>query len=480
MSRDLLIEVIVASAIIVLILYVLINAFYLFIHIVGLIELRDQQRDRKVDPAYTSFDSSFLPGVAMIVPAFNESETIVDCVRSLVEIEYPDVTVIAVNDGSTDDTLERLEEAFDLELVSEHPPWELAETTVHGIYRSTIADRVYVIDKENGGKSDALNAGINFTEQPLFCSIDADSIIDRAGLRRVVAPFIANPKEVIASGGTVRLANGCTIEDGHLLEAHMPDSLLVQMQEAEYLRSFYSGRLGLSRLRTLLVISGTFGMFRTDVVREIGGYNRDTVTEDLDLVVRLHRYFHDHDRPYRVEFVSEPIVWTQAPERLGDLGRQRRRWYRGLLEVITANRDMIANPRYGSIGLVAIPVHILAEAFGPLLEAYGYVVVIAAILLGILHVEFFVLFLLVIIGIGIFLSTFGVFSEVWGYRRYSEPREIAILLGASIVENVGYRQLRALWSVYGLGEFIRRDTSWGSIRRQSFDESSVTDTSVKE
>ncbi len=480
MIRELLMWVIVTSAIIVLILYAVINAFYLFIHIIGLVELRDQMRDQEVDPAYSSFDSNFLPGVAMIVPAYNEANTIVDCVRSLVEIEYPEVTVIAVNDGSTDDTLERLTETFGLELVNDTPPWQLSDTEVHGIYRSTTAERLYVIDKENGGKSDALNAGINFTEQPLFCSIDADSIIDRSGLRRVVAPFIANPKEVVASGGTVRLANGCVIEDGHLVDANMSDSLLVQMQEAEYLRSFYSGRLGLSRLRNLLVISGTFGMFRTDVIREIGGYNPETVTEDLDLVVRLHRHFHEHDLPYRVEFVSEPIVWTQAPERLGDLGRQRRRWYRGLLEVISTNRDMIANPRYGTIGMFAIPIHIIAEVFGPLLEAYGYLVVITAIILGILHVEFFVLFLLVIIGIGIFLSTFGVFSEVWGYRRYDDPGEIAVLLGASIVENIGYRQLRAVWAVHGLVEFLRRDTSWGRIRRQTFNDTAVGEMSSNE
>ncbi|MFW6153112.1 MAG: glycosyltransferase family 2 protein [Halobacteriota archaeon] len=468
MIRDVVIWSIVASAIAVLLIYVVINAFYLAVHVAGLLELHEQRREQRYDPAYGSFDSRFLPGVALIVPAYNEESTIVDSVRSMLEIDYPEVSVIAVNDGSSDATLDRLDEVFDLELVSQRPPWELCEASVRGIYRSGVSERLYVIDKENGGKSDALNAGINFTEQPLFCSIDADSIIDRQGLRRVVAPFVANPREVIAAGGTVRIANGCTIEDGHLLETRLPESHLVQMQEVEYLRSFYSGRLGLSRLRNLLVISGTFGMFRTDVVREVGGYRLDTVTEDLDLVVRLHRRFHELDRPYRVEFVSEPIVWTQAPDRLSDLSRQRRRWYRGLLEVIVANRDMVANPRYGRIGLVGLPLHILAEVFGPLLETFGYLVVITALLLGVLHVEFFVLFLLVIIGIGIFLSTFGIFSEVWSYRRYNDPGEIATLLGAAIVENLGYRQWRAFVAVHGLIEFLRRDTHWGVIRRRRF------------
>lgn len=468
MIREVALWLILASAIAALLLYVVINGFYLIVHLVGLLELHEQRREQRYDPAYGSFDSRFLPGVALIVPAFNEESTIVDSVRSMLEIEYPEVTVIAVNDGSTDETFERLDDAFDLDLVSTQPPWDICEATVEGVYRSSLTDDLYVIDKVNGGKSDALNAGITFTEQPLFCSIDADSLIDRKGLRRVVAPFLANPREVIAAGGTVRIANGCTVEDGHLLETRLPDSLLVQMQEVEYLRSFYSGRLGLSRLRNLLVISGTFGMFRTDVVRDIGGYRLDTVTEDLDLVVRLHRHFHELDRAYRVEFVSEPIVWTQAPDRLHDLSQQRRRWYRGLLEVVGSNRDMIANPRYGRIGLVGLPLHILAEVFGPLLETFGYAVVVLALLLGVLHVEFFAMFLLVIIGIGIFLSTFGIFSEVWSYRRYNDPGEIATLLGAAILENLGYRQWRALVSVHGLVEFLRRDSHWGVIRRRRF------------
>lgn len=460
MIREALITLITVSALVIVLLYVVINGFYVIVHLMGAFELQTQQREKGFDASYGSFDSRFLPGIAIIVAAYNEEETIVDSVRSLLDLEYADRSIIVCNDGSDDDTLDELIEAYEMELIDEHPPWHLDCEPVIGIYRSKLVDDLFVIDKAHGGKSDALNAGISFTEQPLICTVDADSLIDRNGLRRAIAPFVAHPKETVASGGTVRVANGSTIEGGQVLQARMSDKTLVQLQELEYLRAFYSGRLGLSRLRNLLVISGTFGVFRTDIARAIGGYRRDTVTEDLDLVVRIHRYMKDTSREYRIEFVSEPIVWTQVPESRVALSHQRRRWYRGLLEVLTSNRDMFGKPRYGVVGTVALPMHLLAEGIGPLIEAYGYIIVPLAFFLGILNIQFFLMFLIVIIGIGVFLSLFGVFSEVWSYRRYDRPRQIAILLGVAVLENFGYRQWRAFVSMRGFVEFLRRDARW--------------------
>lgn len=468
MLREPFTTLLVWSALLVLGLYVVINGYYLLVHLLSLFQLRDEYRERQSNPAYDTFESPFLPGIAVIVPAYNEEATIVDSVRSLLDQSYPERRVIVVNDGSEDATFRRLEERYDLEKIHDRAPWDLPCEPVRGVYRSRSVDDLLVIDKENGGKSDALNAGIGLTEQPLFCSIDADSLIDRDGLWHVVRPFLAHPAETVASGGVVRVANDCEIEGGQVLEVNVSERSLVGLQEIEYLRAFYSGRLGLDRLQSLLVISGTFGLFETAAVREIGGYATDTVTEDLDLVVRLHRHMLEHDRSYRVDFVPEPVVWTQVPETLSDLSKQRRRWYRGLLEVFAKNRDMIGNPRYGTVGTVAMPLYLLAEGIGPLIETYGYVVVPIAFALGVLNLEFFAFFLLVIVGFGVFLSWFGIFSEVWSYRRYDDPREIAILLGNAVLENVGYRQWKAFVSARGLVEFLRNDASWGSIERRSF------------
>lgn len=470
MIRELFVWLVVGSSVIVLACYVLINTFYLVVHAVSLLELRDGLRERRSNPVYERVDSPFLPGIAIIIPAFNEADTIRSNIRSALDQSYPNKTVIVVNDGSTDDTLATVQSAYDLELIDESPPWNLNCEPVRGVYRSNTASNLLVVDKENGGKSDALNAGIWLTDQELFCTVDADSLIDEDGLWQTAQPFLTEPERTLASGGSVRVANACRFEGSQVTSVDVSNNPLVGMQEVEYLRAFYSGRLGLSRLDMLLVISGTFGLFRTETVREIGGYSRETVTEDLELVVRLHRFMREHDREYDVSFVPEPVVWTQVPNNLADLSRQRRRWYRGLLETASIHRDMFANPRYGAVGSVAFPLYLLTEGIGPLVETYGYVIVPLAFLAGVVNVGFFVTFLALIIGIGLLLSMFSLISEVWGYRRYSNPAHIARLTAYAVLENFGYRQWKAFVALRGLVEYVRDRSPWGRISRQPFQE----------
>lgn len=469
MIRELFVSLIVGSAVAVLVLYVVINGYYLLVHFASLVELRRGLRERRANPAYDAFESPLLPGIAIIIPAFDEEATIVENVRSALDQSYPHKSVIVVNDGSTDDTLEALRSAYDLALIDDRPPWDLECEPVRGVYRSRSASDLFVIDKVNGGKSDALNAGIWLTDQPLFCSLDADSIIDEDGLWQVVVPFLTDPETTLASGGSVRVANSCEFNGSQVTDVRVSKRPLVGLQEVEYLRAFYSGRLGLSRLRSLLVISGTFGLFRTDAVRDVGGYNRESVTEDLDMVVRLHRRMREREESYRVQFVPEPVVWTQVPDNRRDLSRQRRRWYRGLLGTAWRNRDVIGDPRYGILGTVTIPLYLLSEGLGPLVETYGYVVVPAAFLLGVVDVSFFAAFLALIVGIGVFLSWFSVVSEVWSYRRYDEPREVALLMAYALLENVGYRQWKAFVAFRGLLEFPGGERAWEPIRRRPFD-----------
>lgn len=231
------------------------------------------------------------------------------------------------------------------------------------------------------------------------------------------------------------------------------------------LRAFYSGRLGLDKIKSLVLISGTFSVFETDVVREIGGYLTESITGDFDLIVRLHKYAIDSDEPYRIEFVPVPVVWTEVRETLRALSKQRRRWYRGLVDTLVTHRSMIVNPRYRQIGLFGLPLMLFTEALGRLIEGAGYLILPIGYLLGMFDPGFLVLYFVLTIWFGVFLSWFGVFSEGWSFRRYDEPSQILRLMGDAVLENVGYRQWKAYIPWRGLIEYLRDVESWGEMRR---------------
>lgn len=468
--EQLLVQLLVGSGVVIVSYYLLINTAYLIIHVLGLLELRDDVREGEWTPPYRPFSSPFYPGVGIILPAYNEQATVVESVRSMLQLNYPDQEIIVVNDGSTDATLERLKAAFALEAVETEIPYDVPTEPIRNVYRSTKHEELLIIDKENGGKSDALNAGVWLTEQELFCAVDADTVIDRNALLQVVRPFLEEPERAVASGGTLRVANNCVIEDGEVQEVSMPTQWLPGIQVMEYLRAFYSGRLGFDRLKGVVLISGAFGVFRTDRVREIGGYRHDTVTEDFDIIVRLHKYLTDNDIDYTVDFVPEPVAWTEVPENFRTLGRQRRRWYRGMVETIVENRKILFRKRYGRVGTAVLPFFIAAEAFGPLIEGLGYIILPVAWYLDILSIEFFIAFFLLTTGYGVFLSWFGIFSEVWTFNRYERPREVVQLLWYGILENFGYRQWKTLIAWQGLFEFLRGEQSWGVMERKGFGE----------
>ncbi|GAA0541990.1 glycosyltransferase family 2 protein [Halorubrum ejinorense] len=459
---------VVGSGVFIVTYYLLINVGYLLIHVLALFQLRDSVRESEWKPSFRAFDSPFYPGVAMVVPAYNEAANIVESVRSMLALNYPDQEIVVVNDGSSDATLDRLKEAFGLRPVDAEVPYDVPSEPIRGVYRSATHENLLVVDKENGGKSDALNAGVWLTDQELFCAVDADTVIDRDALLDVVSPFLEEPSRTVASGGTIRVANNCVVQDGQVKETNLPKTGLAGVQVMEYLRAFYSGRLGLARLKGLILISGAFGVFRTDRVREIGGYRHDTITEDFDVVVRLHEHLSDNDVDYRIEFVPEPVAWTEVPESLRSLGRQRRRWYRGMLETVVASRGLFFRRRYGRVGTVVLPFFTAAEAIGPLIEGFGYVLLPLGWYLGILNVEFFLTFLLLTVGAGVFLSWFGVFSEVWSYNRYESPWDAARLLWYGVLENFGYRQWKTVVAWHGLIEFLRGEQSWGVMERRGF------------
>mgnify|MGYP000011036333 CR=1 FL=1 len=451
------------SVIVAVTYLVLVNTTYMALTAIAIRRLRHQLRRDAYEPIGELHSNAFLPGVALVVPAYNEETLIVDTVESLQSLEYPDYEVTVVNDGSTDETLDRLLEAFDFTRIDAEYPIDLDCEPATAIYRA--GDGLVLIDKENGGKADALNAGLSFTDKPLFCSVDADSMIEQGALADVVAPFLEQPDTTVATGGAVRIANGCTFRNGVLTSVKLPRSRLVRFQAVEYLRAFLLGRIGLSNLDSLLIISGAFGMFKTDVLREIGGYDTESITEDMELVVRLHRHLRDRDQPYDVTFLPRPVAWTEVPESLSVLSRQRRRWFRGLLGTLVKHRGAIGRPSYGVIGLFALPFYFVIETLGPLVEGAGYVLVPLFFLVGILNVEFFLTFIVIAVGLGSLLSIFAVLGEVITYRRYEKPREVLALLGYAVAENVLYRPWRAFVRWRGLFEYLAGDRSWGKMPR---------------
>jgi len=407
--------------------------------------------------------------VSVLIPAFNEELTIVESVRSILGLNYPQHYVIVINDGSTDRTLDRLIANFDLYPVLRAYPDDIRHKPIRASYASRHTPHLIVVDKENGGKADALNAGIAVARTPYVCAVDADSLLEPDSLLRAMRPFIDDPKRVVATGGTVRIANGCDVEGGRVTNVRLPRAFLPLLQTMEYLRAFLIARLGSSLMGASTIVSGAFGVFKRQVLVEVGGFDTHTVGEDMEIIVRIHRRMLEMKRPYSVEFVPEPVCWTMAPETLGSLARQRIRWHRGSLEVFFKHSAMTLNPKYGRVGLVAFSSVLVIDVLGPLIEAIGYLLVPFFWVAGFLSVDFLLAYLAVTFAIGIFLSVGSLILEELELRRFQRAHDLAVLLGVAILENFGYRQLNTLWRVAAMTRFLRRSKrSWGRQTRKEF------------
>ena len=408
------------------------------------------------------------PPIALLAPAYNEALTIAESVHSLLSLQYPSFEVIVVNDGSTDDTLKVLIDTFGLRPLERHYDLPIEHRPIRGVYGSEHQPRLIIVDKVNGGKADALNAGINISRAPIFCSMDADSLLEPDALLRAVRPFVEDPERTVAVGGTVRIANGCRIEHGRVLDIRPPRNFLAQLQTVEYLRAFLMARLAWSRINTLTIISGAFGLFRRNRVIEVGGYTHGTVGEDMELVVKLHRLMRDKGLPYRVAFVPEPVCWTEAPEDLRVLGRQRARWHRGSLETFERHWDMMFKRRYGRVGLVGFGYIFLVDVLGPVVELLGYFLIPLFWLTGLLSIEYMLAFAAVTFTFGVVISVGSLALEESSLRRITRSRDLVQLTLVAILENFGYRQLNNFWRLRGVWQYLRRSQSWGTMTRKGF------------
>jgi cellulose synthase/poly-beta-1,6-N-acetylglucosamine synthase-like glycosyltransferase len=446
--------------------FLAINAIYFVLYLISFVEIADYVR-REIFSGFSElFTSNYAPPVSVVVPAYNEEATITESVRSFLTLHYPLHEVIVVNDGSSDGTLEVLMQEFGLYESDQPMRMQLETAPLRGIYTSP-TERLIVVDKENGGKSDALNAGICAASYPLVCCMDADIILEEDALLRVARPMIESGS-VAAVGGIIRVANGCEFEKGRLVKVKTPRKPLPNFQIVEYLRAFIAVRTAWSRLNCLLIISGAFGMFRRRDLILAGGYSGDTVGEDMELTTRMHRVLRENDRKYKISFVPDPIAWTEVPDTLRVLGRQRDRWHRGLIDTLVRHRRMLFNPRYGPVGLIAMPYFFIFEFLGPVIELLGYAAFVAGVALGVINGPFALAFFLAAVGLGVLLSTAAVFLEELRLERYPRWWDLVKLTLYGVLENFGYRQLNTLWRAMAIVSFLRNNTNWGAMERKGF------------
>jgi len=465
-GRQLLIQALLAADHLFLVYFLALNASYLVLVVIGYRATRRSSRETLASDLRDMMRSSLVPPVSVIVTAYNEEAGIVESVVSLLRLHQPHYEVVVVNDGSTDGTLPRLIGRFGLRPVTRSFDPSVPCRRIRATYESARFPNLVVVDKENGGKGDALNAGINVSRYPLFCAIDGDSVLEEDALLRVVRPFYEHPDSLVAVGGTVRILNGCAVRAGRIVDVHLPHGLLPRLQVLEYLRAFLFGRMGWSAMNGLLLISGAFGVFRKQVVVEAGGYATDCVGEDLELLLRVHRMLRDRRRPYRVSFAPEPVCWTEAPEELGILGSQRNRWQRGLADSLRRHRRMIGRPRYGVVGLVALPFYLLFELLGPVVEALGYLLLLLSGWLGLLEVDFLLALLAAALLYTAVVSIAALLLDDLAFRRHAGTRELSMLASAALVEALGYRQLTVWWRLRGLWGYCQGDRSWGQMVRR--------------
>jgi len=444
------------------------NVIYLIQLIVAFFALKDRLRVRGPSEAWKLMRDTTMP-ISLLVPAYNEETTVVENIRSLLTLHYPNFEIIMINDGSKDDTLEAVIAAFSLLPIERSYDIEVPHQKIRNIYGSSRHPNLTVVDKENGGKADALNAGINLSRFPLFCAVDADSLLESDALLRAVQPFSEDPERVIGVGGTVRIANGCKVRAGRVVSVDLPTDLISLFQVVEYLRAFLMARIAWSRINALMMVSGAFGIFRRRASVEVGGYDPNSVGEDMELIVKFHRHFREKKVDYEIRFIPDPVCWTEAPDSLRILARQRIRWQRGSLETFFKHVRMLGNPRYGIAGVLGFPHILLIDVLGPPVELLGYLLIPALWFLGVINWDFFAAYLALVFVFGIFVSVGSLILEELELKRYPRAGQLVLLTLIAVVENFGYRQINSVWRVVGYWQYLTgRKGKWGEMTRSGF------------
>ena len=462
---------------IVFILTLILFGSYLLLGIFSALALRKYLRKN----SYVNYNSLVLsplsPKISIIAPAFNESKTIIDNIRTLLSLYYNNFEVILVNDGSTDDTFEKIKEAYDLVRVNYYFDYRIPCERIKGVYKSKDPSytRLTVIDKNNGGKADSLNAGVNICKSSLFVSIDADSIIEADSILKLVKPFLEEKdRKVIGTGGVIRIVNSCDVESGHIREIHVPKSILPRFQVLEYTRAFLLGRMAWSHLDGLMLISGAMGIFDRETVIRAGGYSTKTVGEDMELVLRMRRYMSEHDKKYEVTYIPDPLCWTEVPSDIRSMRRQRTRWTRGLVESLWTHRKLFFNPEFKRLGMLGYPYWFFFEWLSPLIAFAGFLFTIYLIINNALNWPFYLLLFVFVYTFAVALSTWSILFEEITFHKYKKKRDVLKLLGTALLEPFFY-PVHTYFAIRGNFEAMRRKKGWGKADRSGFDKKKKTE-----
>lgn len=447
--------------------FIALNGMYLLLTIISLSVL-PRFIQKQIIHKFPYSETGFEPPISLIVTAYNEEAVIVPTIRALLQLDYHDFEILIVNDGSKDRTLEVLTNEFDLEILPVAFRQRIKHKPVKAVYQSKTYSNLRVIDKENGGsKADASNAGINGARYGLFMPLDADTILERDCLKLMVQPFLMNP-DTVGVGGNVRILNGCQVQSGSLTKIGLPKNPLALFQVLEYTRAFLSGRVGWNYLDSLPLISGAFGLFKKEAVIEVGGYSHKSLGEDMDLVLRIHRHFRLNKKPYRIDFVVDPVCWTEAPETFSVLRKQRVRWQRGLFDCLWENRKLLFHPRSGGVGWGSFPFLLFLEGVSPIFEIFGYIFFLICYFLGLVNGEGSLAFLMLSFGTGFLLSVSSILLEEITFQTYPRKKDLLILIAGAFIENFGYRQLMSFWRLEGTIKWIlRTESSWGAMTRNA-------------
>ncbi|MDZ4196150.1 MAG: glycosyltransferase, partial [Candidatus Izemoplasmatales bacterium] len=453
--------------------YMLLNFVYI---VLAIISARGAQKQKKLWSIKNSDmlnQKGMLSSISIIAPAYNEELSIVQSVQSLLSLNYPDFEVVVVNDGSKDRTLEVLINHFELERRNIHITESLNTRPIQGVYLNKEIPNLIVVDKLNGGKADALNVGINVAKNLYVCGIDADSLLAPDSLLRLMSSMLDYDDITLAIGGNIYPINGGIVSNGQVESLRLPRNLVASFQALEYLRAFNLGRTAFSELKGLLIISGAFGLFEKQILTEVGGYmtsstlQKDTVGEDMELVVRITRRAYDTKLRFRISYINHANCYTEVPESAKILQKQRNRWQRGLIDILSYHRQMLFNAKYKQVGMVVMPFFFMFEMVGPVLEVFGYLALFIGIFLGITSVEIVLLLMSVSILLGMIFSLFALLVTE-SETEYISIKDTIRLIFLAVIENFGWRQYVGIYRGVSYFSALRENHEWGQMNRVGF------------
>lgn len=446
-------------------------ASYVILAIISAVETKEYMKKNSFVNYKEILSSTISPSISIIAPAYNESLNIIENVRSLLSSHYVNYDVIIVNDGSKDDSLEKLIAAYDLVKVDFLVNRQIPTKPIRaGVFKSTnpAFEKLTVVDKENGGKADALNMGLNISNHQYVACIDVDCLLLENALQKMIKPFLeVTDKTVIATGGVIRIANSCIIKDGKLLDVNFPKKWIEKAQILEYLRAFLLGRMAWSRLNGLLVISGAFGLFNKKIAIEVGGYDTNTVGEDMEIIVRMRRYMEEKKEKYKVAYIPDPLCWTEAPDNYKTFISQRNRWTRGTIETLRKHRKIAFNKNYKSLGMLSYPYWLFFERLAPVIEVIGIIYFVILMALNEVRWDYAFAFIVLAYLFTVLFSIVAIFSEELTFHQYKKKGTGFKLILISVLEPFVLHPFILYAAIRGnMDYYFNKKKKWGEMTRK--------------